>query len=145
MEKIEKFLPQRPPFLFVDEIINLEKGKSCVAIKRVKEDEFWVNSHFPNFPIMPGVLLIEALAQASILIFQIENFEDQAPIFVKIESFTFKKPIFPLDTIILKSEVLLDRHNFIKFKVSATKNNEVAGEGVIIATFKRKEELIDLK
>lgn len=141
MEEIKKLLPHREPFLFVDGIIEIEEGKSVIGFLDVKEDEFWVKAHFPGFPIMPGVLIVEALAQVSLLIFK-NSLKELIPVFVKIENFIFKKPIFPNDRVILESNVQLKKMNFIKFKVSAKVNDEIVCEGYIIATLKRKEELL---
>lgn len=141
MEEIKKLLPHREPFLFVDGIVEIDEGKKCIGFKDVKDDEFWVKAHFPGFPIMPGVLIVEALAQVSLIIFK-DVLKENLPIFVKIENITFKKPVFPKDRIILESNVLLNKMNFIKFKVSAKVNGVVVCEGNIIATLKRKEELL---
>ncbi|HQN49377.1 MAG TPA: 3-hydroxyacyl-[acyl-carrier-protein] dehydratase FabZ, partial [Caldisericia bacterium] len=108
---------------------------------KVRNDEFWVKAHFPDLSVMPGVLIVEALAQASLLIFD-KNEEDLFPIFVKIENFVFKKPIFPSNLLILKSEVLFKKMGFIKFKVSASVDDETVADGIIFATLKRKEELL---
>lgn len=140
LEEIKKYLPHREPFLFIDEIVELEEGKRVVGLYKVKEDSFWINAHFENFPIMPGVLIIEALAQISILIFK-DLIKEKFPIFVKIENFTFKKPVFPNDTLYLESTVISEKMGFIKFEVKAIKNEEIIGEGKIIATLKRKEEI----
>jgi len=140
MEEIKKLLPQKEPFLFVDEILEREVGKKVVALKRISDDDFWVKSHFPDFPVMPGVLIVEALAQASLLIFNKSEYK-LFPIFVKIENFNFKKPVFPPNLLILKSEVILKKMGFMKFKVCASINNVIVAEGIIIATLKTKEEL----
>ncbi|MDI6860999.1 MAG: 3-hydroxyacyl-ACP dehydratase FabZ [Caldisericia bacterium] len=140
-EDIKKYLPHREPFLFVDEIIELEEGKRIYGLYKVKEDSFWIKAHFEDFPIMPGVLILEALAQISLLIYK-DLAKDKIPIFVKIESFTFKKPVFPGDTLYLESKVISEKMGFIKFDIKSTKNGEVVGEGKIIATLKGKEELV---
>lgn len=141
MEEIKKILPHKEPFLFVDGIIEIDEGRKCIGFKDVKEDEFWVKAHFPGFPIMPGVLIVEALAQVSLIIFK-DTIKENLPIFVKIDDITFKKPVFPKNRIILESYVLLNKMNFIKFKVLAKVDDEVVCEGNIIATLKRKEELL---
>lgn len=141
MEEIKKLLPQREPFLFVDEILEREEDKKVVALKKISSDDFWVKSHFPDLPVMPGVLIIEALAQASLLIFN-KREEELFPVFVKIENFSFKKPVFPENLLILKSEVILRKMGFVKFKVFAYIQDENVAEGVIIATLKRKEDLL---
>lgn len=140
-EEIKKYLPHREPFLFVDEIIELEEGKRIYGQYKVKEDSFWINAHFENFPIMPGVLILEALAQVSLLICK-DFAKDKIPIFVKIEDFTFKKPVFPGETIFLESKVIQEKMGFIKFEIKSFKNGEIVGEGKIIATLKGKEELM---
>lgn len=141
MEEIKKLLPQREPFLFVDKILEREEDKKVVALKKISNDDFWVKSHFPGFPVMPGVLIVEALAQASLLIFK-KGEEELFPVFVKIENFSFKKPVFPENLLILKSEVIFRKMGFVKFKVSASIKDETVAEGIIIATLKRKEELL---
>ncbi|MCX8095411.1 MAG: 3-hydroxyacyl-ACP dehydratase FabZ [Caldisericia bacterium] len=140
LDEIKKYLPHREPFLFVDEIIELEKGKKILGQYKVKEDSFWINAHFENFPIMPGVLILEALAQVSLLIFK-DLIEGKIPIFVKIENFTFKKPVFPGDILFLESFVVSEKMGFVKFDVKCTKDKEIVCEGKIIATLKRKEEI----
>ncbi|MBC7194739.1 MAG: hypothetical protein H5U37_03700 [Caldisericia bacterium] len=142
-DEIKKYLPHREPFLFVDEILEIEEGKRIKGLYKIKEDSFWVKSHFENFPIMPGVLIIEALAQTSLLLFKEKLEKDAFPIFAKIENFSFKCPVFPKETLFLESKVVSEKMGFIKFEVKATKNeNEVVGEGIIFATLKRKEDLI---
>lgn len=140
LEEIKKYLPHREPFLFVDEITEIKEGKRAVGLYKVKEDSFWINAHFENLPIMPGVLILESLAQISLLIFK-DSIEERIPIFVQIENFKFKKPVFPNDTLCLESSVIFEKMGFIKFEVKATKNKEIVGEGIIIATLKRKEEI----
>ncbi|HOC52158.1 MAG TPA: 3-hydroxyacyl-ACP dehydratase FabZ [Caldisericia bacterium] len=141
MEEIKKLLPHREPFIFVDEILERVEGKKIIASRKIRNDEFWVKAHFPDLSVMPGVLIVEALAQTSLLIFN-KNEEDLFPIFVKIESFVFKKPVFPSNLLILKSEVLFKKMGFIKFKVSASVDDETVADGIIFATLKRKEELL---
>lgn len=139
-EDIKRYLPHKEPFLFVDEIVELEEKKRAVGLYKVKKDSFWVKAHFEDFPIMPGVLILEALAQVSLLIFK-SLIKENIPIFVKIENFAFKKPVFPDDTLYLESNVISEKMGFIKFEVKAIKNEEIVGEGKIIATLKRKEEI----
>lgn len=105
-EKIKTILPQREPFLFVDEVIEIEPGKRVVAKRFISPDEYFFKGHFPSMPIMPGVLLIEAMAQASILLFAIiypkiaEVHPDYYLAKVKAE---FLSPVFPGDTLILEA------------------------------------------
>lgn len=141
LEEIKKYLPHREPFLFIDEIVEFEENKRIVGLYKVKEDSFWVKAHFENFPIMPGVLILEALAQVSLLIYK-DSIEEKIPIFVKIENFTFKKPVFPNDTLFLESKVISEKMGFIKFEIKSYKNGDLVCEGKIIATLKRKEEIL---
>jgi len=140
LEEIKNYLPHREPFLFVDEIIELDENKRVLGVLNVKEDSFWVKAHFEDFPIMPGVLILEALAQVSLLIFK-SKIKDALPIFVRIEDFTFKNPVFPGEKIFLESRVISEKMGFIKFEVKSFKGDEIVGEGKIVATLKRKEEI----
>ena len=96
VEEIKKIIPHRPPFLFLDEILELNPGKTIVAKKNVKDDEFWIPGHFPNFAVCPGVLTIEMLAQAgAVCILSLPENKGKIALFGGIRNARFKSQIFP--------------------------------------------------
>jgi 3-hydroxyacyl-[acyl-carrier-protein] dehydratase len=105
-EKIKSILPQREPFLFIDDVIEIEGNQKVVARKHVKPDEDFFKGHFPGNPVMPGVLLIEAMAQTSILIYYLckPEIADTHPIYYlgKVKS-EFLAPVFPDDDLIIEA------------------------------------------
>ena len=107
--EIMNLLPHRYPFLLVDKISNFEEGKSILCIKNVSFNEPFFNGHFPKFPVMPGVLILEALAQASgLLVFKTPSLcppNESLYLFVGIDKARFKKPVVPGDQIELKVEM----------------------------------------
>ncbi|MDR2008292.1 MAG: 3-hydroxyacyl-ACP dehydratase FabZ [Alphaproteobacteria bacterium] len=99
---IKKILPHRYPFLLVDKVIEFKKGEQITALKNVTANEEFFQGHFPNFPIMPGVLVIEALAQTSALYYLLENdIKDNGAsvFFMAIDDAKFRKPVVPGDTL----------------------------------------------
>lgn len=134
---IKKMLPHRYPFLLVDKVISLEIGKSIVAVKNVTVNEPFFQGHFPQNPIMPGVLMIEALAQTGgLLIFsQIENSSNKLAYFTSIDRAKFRKPVIPGDQLFLEVEIMDRKRNIFKFKGKAYKNSihgELACEAEIM-------------
>lgn len=101
---IMKIIPHRYPFLLIDKIVEFEKGKSCVGVKNVTINEPFFQGHFPGHPIMPGVLLIEAMAQCGGIL-GIKSSDDEAGMagkvvyFMGIDNAKFRKPVFPGDTV----------------------------------------------
>ncbi|MBT5922565.1 MAG: 3-hydroxyacyl-ACP dehydratase FabZ, partial [Cellvibrionales bacterium] len=126
----------RYPFLLVDRVIDLEIGKNITAIKNVTINEPFFNGHFPNLPIMPGVLIIEALAQtAGILGFKTL---DKTPadgsiyMFVGADNMRFKKPVVPGDQLTLKAEILKVRAGIWKFDCRAEVDGKMVAAGQIL-------------
>ena len=106
-EKIKKIIPHREPFLFLDEVVSLNEGKDVIAKKRVREDEFWVKGHFPNFAVCPGVIALEMLAQAgAICILSLKENEGKIALFGGVKKARFKRQILPGDEVILKLEII---------------------------------------
>ncbi len=110
MEDIKKILPHREPFLFLDRILELEKGKRVVGIKNIRADEPYFKGHFPGNPIMPGVLIIESMAQAGALLNIVSQGLEGDPqgtliYFMGMEKVKFRKPVYPNDQ--LKMDVVV--------------------------------------
>lgn len=130
INEIRKYLPHRYPFLLVDKVISVESGKSITAVKNVTVNEPFFNGHFPIAPVMPGVLIVEALAQASgILIFRtIGRYPEQEELFylAGINSARFKRMVLPGDALQLDIELLRKAHGVWKFKGTASVDGEVA-------------------
>src|SRR5580658_11096288 len=111
IQEILGFLPHRYPFLLIDRIVDFERGKRLVAIKNVTVNEPFFQGHFPGYPIMPGVLVIEAMAQAGALIMlaEIEDRKTKLAVFTGIEKAKFRKPVTPGDQLRIEVEVLAMR------------------------------------
>ncbi|HYF97598.1 MAG TPA: 3-hydroxyacyl-ACP dehydratase FabZ [Coxiellaceae bacterium] len=132
INEIKKYLPHRYPFLLVDRVIAFEHDKSIVAIKNVTVNEPFFNGHFPFRPVMPGVLMIEALAQASGLLTLKTLGEEFTPgnlfLFAGVDNARFKRVVEPGDQLILEVEVLKRRRDLCKFKGIARVGDELACE-----------------
>ncbi len=139
--EIKSLLAHRYPFLLVDRVLELEAGKRIKALKNVTINEPFFQGHFPHFPVMPGVLIIEALAQASGLLSLksagVKPDDDTVIFFVGIDEARFKRPIVPGDTLILESELLLDRRGLVKYAVKASVGEQLACEAELMCTMRK--------
>lgn len=130
INEIKKYLPHRYPFLLVDKVTAVEPEKSLTAIKNITANEPFFNGHFPISPVMPGVLIVEALAQASgILIFQtIGRYPKERELYylAGINSARFKRMVIPGDVLQLDIELIKKAHGLWKFKGTASVGGEVA-------------------
>lgn len=130
-------LPHRYPFLLVDKIIDIEENKSVTAIKNVSFNEEFFQGHFPGNPVMPGVLILEALAQtgAAIMLSSEEN-RGKIAYFIGADNVRFRRMVVPGDVLELKCEILKNRSNFGKAKCVAKVENEIACEADILFAIK---------
>ena len=141
IEGIVKFLPHRYPFLLVDRVLSLEPGKTIVALKNVTVNEPFFQGHFPDVRIMPGVLIVEALAQAGgILIFHsIPDPEGKLVLLGKIDNTRFRKPVIPGDQLRLEADLLKLRGKFFHMHGRAFVDGEIVVEGDLLASLEDKE------
>jgi len=134
--EIREYLPHRYPFLLVDRVIDLEVSKNITAIKNVTINEPFFDGHFPNLPIMPGVLIIEAMAQAAgILGFKTldkKPSDGSIYMFVGADKMRFKKPVVPGDQLTLKAEIVTSRSGIWKFDCRAEVDGKMVAAGQIL-------------
>jgi 3-hydroxyacyl-[acyl-carrier-protein] dehydratase len=132
IHKILKQLPHRYPFLLVDRVLELEKGKRIKALKNVTINEPFFEGHFPNRPVMPGVLMLEALAQASALLsfdaLGASPDDQMIYYFAGMNDVRFRRPVEPGDQLILEAELLRMKAGIFKFKTRALVGDELAVE-----------------
>jgi 3-hydroxyacyl-[acyl-carrier-protein] dehydratase len=147
VEEILKFRPHRYPFLLVDRVLELKPGKSIVAIKNVTANESFFEGHFPDVKIMPGVLIIEAVAQAGgILLFHsIPEPMTKLVVLTKIQSAKFRRIVVPGDQLRLEAELVKLRPRLGHVRGRALVGNEVAADGEIYASVLDLEELNERK
>ena len=132
-QQIEAIIPHRAPFLLLDEVVEMEPGLTCHARRTLREDEFWFAGHFPGNPVMPGVLIVEALAQAgAVTALALPANKGKLVLFAGIDGVRFKRVVRPGDTLDLKVEVLMARATVGKAKAVATVNGEIACRGEIM-------------
>ena len=139
INQIMKLLPHRYPFLLVDRVLEFTPRQSITAIKNVTINEPFFQGHFPDFPVMPGVLIIEALAQtAALLTFTEEKAEDAVYYFAGIDGARFKKPVLPGDQLVMVATYQREKAGIYKFHVKATVDGELAAEADITCAVRRK-------
>ena len=136
IKEIREYLPHRYPFLFVDRVVELNIGESIVAYKNVSINEPVFDGHFPDLPVFPGVLIIEAMAQASgILGFKTLNKtpkDGSIYYFVGSDKVRFKRPVVPGDQLRLESRVITEKRGIWKFDCKAFVGDELASSGIIL-------------
>jgi 3-hydroxyacyl-[acyl-carrier-protein] dehydratase len=138
IEEILKHLPHRYPMLLVDRVLEMEPGKTIRGMKNVTMNEAFFQGHYPGRPIMPGVLIVEAMAQAgAMLILMDKQYEGKVPLIGAIDVVKFKRPVVPGDQLITDAELLWLRSNVGKFRAVATVDGEVAASMEMI--FKLKD------
>jgi 3-hydroxyacyl-[acyl-carrier-protein] dehydratase len=116
--EIQRILPHRYPFLLIDRVIDITRKERIVALKNVTVNEPFFAGHFPGFPIMPGVLMVEAIAQAggALLLTEIEDREQNLMVFSGIERARFRRPVIPGDQLRIEVQVLAWRRNAVRME-----------------------------
>jgi 3-hydroxyacyl-[acyl-carrier-protein] dehydratase len=134
-------LPHRYPILLVDRVLEIERGVRIKALKNVTINEPFFGGHFPSRPVMPGVLMLEALAQtAALLSFEsmgIEPGNDTVVYFVGIDGARFKRPVEPGDQLILEASIERAKAGIVKYKVRASVDGETAVEAELMCTMRK--------
>ena len=126
-EQIKEIIPHRDPFLLVDEVIALDAGKKCVARTYIKEDDFWFKGHFPTYPVTPGVLIVEMLAQTgAICIGVVPVYKGKIAFFSKIDKVKFRKQVVPGDVLTLEIELTRLRSRMGVGRAVAKVDDEIA-------------------
>ena len=142
--EIMQILPHRYPLLLVDRILEIELGRRIVGLKNVSINEPYFQGHFPGFPLMPGVYILEALAQVGgILMIKSLNLEigKYAVVFAGIDDARFKKPVYPGDQLILELEVITLKKSLSKMKGTAKVDNQVVAEAILYASARELSQL----
>ncbi|CEH35937.1 3-hydroxyacyl-ACP dehydratase FabZ [Romboutsia lituseburensis] len=133
IDQIKELIPHRYPFLLVDKVIELDAGKRAVGIKNVTVNEPFFQGHFPEYPIMPGVLIIEAMAQVGcVAMMSIEENRGKLGVFAGIDKVRFKKEVRPGDTLTMEVEMTSVRRNIGKATAKAFVGEELACSGELM-------------
>jgi beta-hydroxyacyl-ACP dehydratase FabZ len=136
VKEIKRILPHRYPFLLVDRILSWEIGKHIIGLKNVTINEPFFTGHFPNNPIMPGVLIIEALAQVGGILALLsvpEHLGNPSIYLISLDKVRFRKPVVPGDQLILELEVLRGGKKFFKMMGKAFVEKHLVAEGELVA------------
>jgi beta-hydroxyacyl-ACP dehydratase FabZ len=136
IQEILAILPQRYPFVMIDRIIDFVPGKKCTAIKNVSVNEPYFQGHFPGNPIMPGVLILESMAQAGafLVLHDLENPLEKGMLFSGVEKSKFRIPIVPGDQIVFEMELLKFRLGTVRIGGVAHVNDKIVAEATLLAT-----------
>lgn len=142
IHEILKHLPHRYPFLLIDRVLSVDPGKEIVALKNVSMNEPFFPGHYPHHPVMPGVLIVEAMAQAAALLSfkSLDGKPDENTVyyFVGIDGARFKRPVSPGDQLILKVTMLRNLRGLWKFAAVAEVDGQVAAEAELMCTMREK-------
>ena len=141
--QITELLPHREPMLLIDELINIKKLESATAIMYVKKDAFYVNGHFPNQPVMPGVLIVESFGQAAAALtahgLDKSTYEDKLVFLMGVEKARFRNPVIPDCKLILKIEAIRSHGKVWKYKGEAFVDDKKMADAIWSATIVDKK------
>lgn len=133
IKQIQDIIPHRYPFLLVDGIVEIEEGKRAVGIKNVTVNEPFFQGHFPGNPIMPGVLIVEAMAQVgAVAILSREEYRDKLALFTGIDKVRFRRQVVPGDQLRMEVELVALKRGIGKARAQATVNGEIAVSGELM-------------
>ncbi len=131
--QIQEIIPHRYPFLLVDRIISVEEGRKAVGLKNVSANEPFFQGHFPGYPVMPGVLIIEAMAQVgAVALLKMPEFAGKIALFAGIDKARFRRQVFPGDQLRIEVEVMKLRGRVGKSSCTAYVGEEVAAEAQLM-------------
>ncbi|MDP6230230.1 MAG: 3-hydroxyacyl-ACP dehydratase FabZ [Candidatus Marinimicrobia bacterium] len=135
IEEIMELLPHRYPFILIDRIIEIKPAKSCTALKNVTINEPYFHGHFPDQPVMPGVLILESMAQAGafLTLNSVDNPMSKNMFFSAVEKAKFRKLIIPGDQVRIEMELLKIRMNAVKLRGIAYVDDKIVTEAIIMA------------
>lgn len=140
IHQVLEYLPHRYPFLLIDRVLSCEPGKSICALKNVTINEPFFNGHFPHYAVMPGVLIVEALAQAAAILAFLSKGEKPDPdtllYFVGIDNARFKKPVSPGDTLHLHVELERELRGVWRFATRAKVENDIVAEAQLLCAIR---------
>ena len=142
INEIRSILPHRYPFLLVDRIEKLDPGKNVIGIKNVTINEEFFQGHFPDKPIMPGVLILESMAQVSgfLMKHSVENPQDKLPVIAGVDKARFRRSVIPGDTLVIKSKVLRLRSKIAKVVAKGYVDENIASEAELMFAIQEKRK-----
>jgi 3-hydroxyacyl-[acyl-carrier-protein] dehydratase len=140
IDQIKELIPHRYPFLLVDKIVELEEGKKAVGIKNVTANEPFFQGHFPDYPLMPGVLIVEAMAQVgAIAMMSIEENKGKLGVFTGIDNVRFRKEVRPGDTLKMEVELIAMRRGIGKAEAKAYVGEDLVCSGNLMFALVSKQ------
>ncbi len=143
IDEILTYLPHRYPFLLIDRVVALEPGQSITALKNVTYNEPFFPGHFPNQPIFPGVLILEALAQAAAILSFVtmgrKPTPDSVVLYAGIDKARFKRPVVPGDQLLLEVSILRTMRHIWRYAATARVGDELAAEAELMCALKEPE------
>ena len=142
IQEILRFLPHRYPFILVDRILEIIPGEKIVALKNVTINEPFFQGHFPGAPVMPGVLIVEAMAEAGGVLFSATRLKEKHGLlfyFMGMDKVKFRKPVVPGDQLIIEAQIIKMRSKAVKMSATATVDQKLVTEAVLMATIGEKQ------